>query len=87
MHFLERSAVVAMDTDGFEGTAIGCAYVPFPGKQVDHTGLRKELGKVLPHYMLPSRWMCLDRLPQTANGKIDRRKLKKEFQRNETQIH
>jgi acyl-coenzyme A synthetase/AMP-(fatty) acid ligase len=32
--------------------------------------------------MLPSRWKAFDKLPQNANGKIDRRKLKEEFQRD-----
>jgi hypothetical protein len=26
--------------------------------------LRKALSRVLPNYMLPTRWACLDRLPQ-----------------------
>lgn len=51
------------------------------GVEVSPTLLRKELSKVLPTYTLPSRWMGFDRLPRNANGKIDRPKLREEFQR------
>ena len=47
----------------------------------DLANLRKELAKGVPSYMLPSRWMILDGLPKNANGKIDRRRLKEEFER------
>jgi len=29
--------------------------------------------------MLPSRWLAFDEMPQTSNGKIDRRRLKELF--------
>ena len=44
--------------------------------------LRKALGQRLPNYMLPARWLALEKLPKNANGKIDRRSLKEEFQLN-----
>ncbi|MGW0854214.1 hybrid non-ribosomal peptide synthetase/type I polyketide synthase [Streptomyces sp. NPDC002690] len=34
--------------------------------------LREALGKVLPAYMVPQHILVLDRLPLTANGKVDR---------------
>lgn len=37
--------------------------------------LREALGHRLPAYMLPRRFVFLDALPMTANGKADRRKL------------
>jgi len=33
----------------------------------------------LPSYMIPSRWLSLAALPQNANGKIDRPKLRELF--------
>jgi amino acid adenylation domain-containing protein len=78
---LQESAIVAIPTDGFEGTAICCAYVPQAGAPAPVTPaeLRKELARVLPAPMLPSRWMAFDRLPRNANGKVDRRALQEAF--------
>lgn len=41
--------------------------------------LAKALRDRLPKYMIPNVYHRLDRLPQTANGKVDRPGLKKEF--------
>jgi len=80
---VRECAVVAVATDGFEGTAIGCAYVPSPGVTVTPGELRHALAKVLPAPMLPSRWMAYDGLPRNANGKFDRRLLQEAFASNE----
>lgn len=37
--------------------------------------LRERVRARLPEYMLPQRWLALDRLPTTPSGKIDRRGL------------
>src|SRR6266566_211363 len=81
---MRECAVVAVATDGFEGTAIGCAYVPSPGVTVNPGELRHALAKVLPAPMLPSRWMAYERLPRNANGKFDRRLLQEAFASHET---
>ena len=39
--------------------------------------LRTQLGKRLPAYMLPRKFVFLDAFPMTANGKIDRAGLAK----------
>jgi len=82
---LQEGAVVAIPTDGFEGTAICCAYVPRPHAPVAVTPaeLRKELAKLLPAPMLPSRWLEFARLPRNANGKVDRRALQEAFAQRE----
>ena len=39
----------------------------------------RALGKKLPAYMIPNVWVKMDRLPITKNGKIDRKKMMKEY--------
>jgi len=41
--------------------------------QLDVENLRAHLAKELASYMLPSAYVTLDKLPLTANGKVDRR--------------
>jgi amino acid adenylation domain-containing protein len=72
-------AVVGAPSDGFEGTAICCAWVPRPGATLDSVRLRQALTEALPSYMLPSRWRAFDELPKNVNGKIDRRLLREMF--------
>jgi amino acid adenylation domain-containing protein len=84
---LQESVVVAIPTDGFEGTLIGCAYVPLPGREVTAATLRRELAKSLPPYMLPARWLALERLPKNANGKVDRRRVQEDLQRPASVAH
>lgn len=80
---LRECAVVAVNTGGFEGTTICCAFVPVPGTAMTPNALRTRLSRVLPSYMIPSRWKAFDKLPQNANGKIGRRQLQEYFQTNE----
>ena len=75
---LRESAVVGVASGDFDGVALCCAYVPLAGT-VDVPALRAALARTLPAYMLPSRWLALDELPKTSNGKIDRRRLKELF--------
>jgi amino acid adenylation domain-containing protein len=75
---LRESAVVAIQSEGFEGWLICCAYVPAV-RDVSAEKLRKRLAVQLPGYMLPSRWTRHDALPKNANGKIDRPRLKNAF--------
>ena len=79
---LKESAVVAINTDGFEGATICCAYVPAPGAAVTPAALRQELAKTLPSYMLPTGWRMFDALPKNENGKVDRRQLIDDFGRD-----
>ena len=76
---LRESAVVAVQSAGFEGWMLCCAYVPVPGRSLDPQHLRRRLARVLPNYMLPAHWMRCDALPRNANGKIDRPVLRRRF--------
>lgn len=45
------------------------------GAVVDSKALRSALSAVLPNYMVPQAYVTLPALPQTANGKLDRKSL------------
>ena len=79
---LRECAVVGVETGGFEGTAICCAYAAVDGIELEPPELRGELAAQLPSYMLPARWMKLDSLPKNVNGKIDRPALRERFSAN-----
>jgi amino acid adenylation domain-containing protein len=72
---VSECAVVGVDTSGFEGKAICCAYAPSEGASIEISALRRRLRKLLPAYMIPTHWLELDELPKNVNGKIDRRHL------------
>jgi amino acid adenylation domain-containing protein len=76
---LKECAVVAVATDSFENTLIGCAYVIQDQIQLSVSEIRHRLSKILPTYMLPSRWRSFKQLPKNANGKIDRRRIEEAF--------
>lgn len=82
---LRESAVIAIQSDGFEGWQICCAYVPAQEGEASPENLRNSLAKTLPAYMLPSRWLRFDVLPKNANGKIDRPRLRERFHRAEAE--
>ncbi|MCE6958681.1 amino acid adenylation domain-containing protein [Cereibacter sphaeroides] len=49
--------------------------VPEAGAAPTPEMLMEALERVLPNYMVPSRWVTLSALPQTLNGKLDRKAL------------
>jgi amino acid adenylation domain-containing protein len=76
---IAECAVVSVPSDGFEGTAICCAFAPASGCTSAPSELRTALSSLLPTYMLPSRWSEMETLPKNVNGKIDRRRLRELF--------
>jgi acyl-coenzyme A synthetase/AMP-(fatty) acid ligase len=76
---IAECAVVAVPSEGFEGTAICAAWASRAGAELDSRKLRRALAALLPPYMLPSRWLPFDELPKNVSGKIDRRLLKEKF--------
>ena len=81
---LAEVAVVGVDTSGFEGTAICCAYAPADGQSVEPLQLRREAAaSACRRTWFPgagSRSTCL---PKNVNGKIDRRSIREHFEREE----
>jgi amino acid adenylation domain-containing protein len=73
---LRESAVVAIPSEGFEQWQICCAYV---GSEASSSQIRTELSRLIPGYMMPSRWQSYAALPRNANGKVDRPQLRKDF--------
>ncbi|PCK01012.1 MAG: non-ribosomal peptide synthetase, partial [Alteromonadaceae bacterium] len=70
---VEHAAVIEREQ---AGSAYLAAYVVMQAGQVfDSEGLSQHLSLSLPDYMLPSTLTCLDALPLTINGKLDRRAL------------
>jgi len=53
--------------------------VPAPGSGLVPLAVKKSLAGVLPHYMIPARWMVLESMPHNGNGKADRALLKQKF--------
>jgi hypothetical protein len=71
---VRQAAAVAVTSDGGDTRLIGCV-VPVAGATVDGSAMRQALRGRLPEYMVPSAIVAVQRLPQTANGKLDRRTL------------
>jgi acyl-CoA synthetase (AMP-forming)/AMP-acid ligase II len=52
----------------------------YQGKKISDEDLMKQLKRRLPPYMLPGRLCRLKSFPYNQNGKIDRKKLLKDYQ-------
>ncbi|MBL8289996.1 MAG: amino acid adenylation domain-containing protein, partial [Rubrivivax sp.] len=73
-HPAVRACAVAAFKDAAGGTQL-VAYVVAAGAGAEPAVLREHLGARLPEFMVPARWVRLDALPITTNGKLDRRAL------------
>jgi amino acid adenylation domain-containing protein len=81
---VRECAVVAVESGGFEGATICCAYSTLDGGQLSPLAVRESISQLLPAYMLPARWRQLDALPKNVNGKIDRKALREDFASDRT---
>jgi len=70
---VSQAAVMAVG-EGAAGKHLAAWIVPVPGAD-PLPGLRQRLRAWLPEAMIPAGFAVLDRLPLTANGKLDRRAL------------
>ncbi|MEV5427836.1 non-ribosomal peptide synthase/polyketide synthase [Streptomyces sp. NPDC052701] len=68
-----EAAAVARDGDGHR-RLVGYV-VPAAGARVEPEEVRRELGRTLPDYMVPSTVVVLPALPLNPNGKLDRGRL------------
>src|SRR5919201_3139050 len=64
------AAAVSMQGQGSGRRLVG--FLVSADGELDRAGLRSFLSEELPHYMIPSRFVQLERLPLTPVGKIDR---------------
>jgi surfactin family lipopeptide synthetase A len=64
-------AAVTVRMAGGGGDKALVAYI-VSGREFDVSQLRDHLVKKLPGYMVPAHFMQIDRIPLTANGKLDR---------------
>ncbi|APY90246.1 non-ribosomal peptide synthetase [Streptomyces alfalfae] len=69
----EAAAVAAADADG-NRRLVGYV-VPAAGRSTDPEAVRRDLGRTLPDYMVPTTVVVLDALPLNPNGKLDRGRL------------
>ncbi|MGH3656478.1 MAG: non-ribosomal peptide synthetase, partial [Micromonosporaceae bacterium] len=70
---IRESAVVARESGAGDGHCQLVAYlVTSPGRDLTWPALRSWLAGRLPHHMVPAVAVNLDRLPLTANGKVDK---------------
>ncbi len=70
---VRRALVVVRDTSS--GRQLAALVVPADGQAVNDADVREFLAARLPRYMVPAAIGVVDRLPLTANGKVDRRAL------------
>ncbi|URZ03767.1 non-ribosomal peptide synthetase [Clostridium felsineum] len=66
-------AVVLLKSDD-NGDKYLCAYIT-SNSEIETTLIKKELSKKLPSYMVPSYIIEIERIPLTANGKVDKKLL------------
>jgi iturin family lipopeptide synthetase A len=77
-HPAVKEAVV-VDREDEAGNKYLCAYVKAPSaasiSSPDPAELKEYLSASLPDYMIPAHFVTLEKIPLTANGKVDRRAL------------
>lgn len=69
---IEKSVVI--DRTDNTGKKYLCAYLVCK-EEIDIADLKKYLVNILPHYMIPSYFMIIDKIPLTLNHKVDRKSL------------
>jgi aryl carrier-like protein len=71
---VDKAAVALQDDPGGQKQLVGYV-VPAAGCDPAARDLMQALRSRLPEYMVPTAWVTLSALPQTLNGKLDRKAL------------
>lgn len=74
-HSAIADAVVTGHVDSNGETRVVAYWVASGNARIEQEELRRHLAGALPHHMMPACFERLDRLPQNANGKVDRKAL------------
>jgi len=69
---IQETVVIALQKDHAYSSL--CAYI-VANEEWTISELRSHLGVRIPDYMIPSRFIALDQIPLTSNGKVDKRAL------------
>jgi amino acid adenylation domain-containing protein len=72
---IREAAVITRETEGGDRRLVAYWVPADDAARAESAELRTHLKALLPEYMVPSAYVRLDRLPLTANGKLDRRAL------------
>lgn len=75
LHAAIRQAVVVPVRFAADDVRLVAFYIPRGETEPSVRDLREHVGAALPPYMIPSRFVRVDRFPLTPNGKLDRRSL------------
>ena len=67
--------VIDDQSDDYFGKNIFACFAPLTLKTIDPAKCREFANARLPDYMVPVRFVKLDEVPLTANGKVDRKRL------------
>ncbi|GIG90399.1 amino acid adenylation domain-containing protein [Plantactinospora endophytica] len=66
-----RDAVIVIAPRERRDTQLVAAVALRPGAEADPRSLRAYLARLLPSYAIPARWVVVDEIPLTRNGKVD----------------
>jgi amino acid adenylation domain-containing protein len=72
---LRESVVVMRGSTTEDKRLVGYVVAAKAGKEPAAGALQHYLGEKLPEYMVPQAWVFMEKLPLTANGKVDRQTL------------
>ncbi len=75
MRYQPIKEAVVLAREDMPGEKRLVAYITGNTPALNHDGIRAYLKAYLPDYMVPAAFVCLDDLPLSSNGKIDRKAL------------